>query len=384
MERQSRRTDRQRELPLSEAEGSYDERRNRLGLALIRVNADLYLRDFMLWIFNVTDGGIAGSLKKSINEIMQHPWGLCCSKSKARSTVETAAHYKWIVIERTYSAQGDAGPNSYAINWPGIRASLNTSQKPGSRTNRIGSDDPGGWCATDTTQSARQPTSSAAETTSYATEHSFKEYSSPNLLSELNSIPPSTERTALITSDVDRASTLESSGGRTTAERKFLEAGAENAREIVERLQLERRSLAEALQIARVLRANRTQFRNPGGAAWFYLDHGRWPINTLVDPDEFERQEAAKAVAESERRRADDRRRRELEERERREADLQERFGKVLDDMSDTERDAAAERLLIPMWLKKYRQRGSTWSAELRSLLIRELAAEAAKQEATV
>jgi hypothetical protein len=79
----------QPELPFGEAEGSFAERKELLGLALLRANASIYESQFMLWLFNVTHGGIHGFLEKSYAELAARPWGLCCHPNQA------AAFFLW-------------------------------------------------------------------------------------------------------------------------------------------------------------------------------------------------------------------------------------------------------------------------------------------------
>lgn len=359
----------QRSLPLGEAQGAYDERRNELGLALLRVNADLYLRDFMLWIFNVTDGGIAGSLKKSMKELAQRPWGLCCSPEKVRSTVEAAVAYGWIDRERTRNASGDAGPNAYSLNWDGIRASLDLKRTPG--RNRGPTDEKRSAAG----YSPPRGTSPAIDRTSPATDQSLKENSSPELLYGIEHSPPSVVRSANARADGD---------GWTAAERALRGAGADNAEQLVERLRLDGLDPTDGTHMAAVLEANAGAFRSVGGAAWFFLEHGRWPINHLVDPAEFQRRRQREADQAAERKRREDRVRAKLRSEADRDAAIAVEFGAAFDALDDRERDALAVRTLAPLWLKKYRtDGGGAMAAEIKQLLLRGLAAEATQAEAS-
>jgi hypothetical protein len=58
-----------------QSEGTRADLKNLLGLAL-QVQANIYLAQLMIWIFNTTD---RTKLKKSYNELALRPWGLCCS-----------------------------------------------------------------------------------------------------------------------------------------------------------------------------------------------------------------------------------------------------------------------------------------------------------------
>jgi hypothetical protein len=116
------------------AEASHAERRNLLGLALMRVECDGVLSAFCQWVFNVTGGGLDGTLIKSYAELAVRPWGLCCSKSKARSTVDRACRLG--IVRRTGEsfASGGTKANGYAIDWPGIRRLLDMQARPGNHT----------------------------------------------------------------------------------------------------------------------------------------------------------------------------------------------------------------------------------------------------------
>lgn len=107
-------------LGFEQAEGSYAERRSRLGLALLQVQADLHLSHLCSWIFNVTSGGINGDLVKSYDELRAAPWGLCCSYSKARTTVDMARHWGLIHVAANRYSSGGQKANAYSIDWQGV------------------------------------------------------------------------------------------------------------------------------------------------------------------------------------------------------------------------------------------------------------------------
>lgn len=120
----------QRQIDFGAGEGSFDERRNLVGLSLLQVSTDLHLKDFVIWVFNVTKGGTAGELLKSYRELAASPWGLCCSESKARSTVARAVHYKLVnKSENRYVSCGQRA-NGYSIDWDGIRQLLRINRRP--------------------------------------------------------------------------------------------------------------------------------------------------------------------------------------------------------------------------------------------------------------
>lgn len=101
------------------AEMKHDDRRNRLGAVIQKVDGDLHLREFLMWIFNVTGGGLEGSLQKSFIELGYRPWGLCCSRSKARSTVNRAVELGIVSKEETTGDNGQQA-NKYSIDWDGV------------------------------------------------------------------------------------------------------------------------------------------------------------------------------------------------------------------------------------------------------------------------
>ena len=115
----------QKTLPFLEAEISSDERFSYLGLALMRVRADIYLANFVRWIFNVTKGGVEGELEKSYEQLAARPWGLCCSPATARRTAVKAEALGLVKMKQQIYRNGAQRPNLYAINWVGIRYILN-------------------------------------------------------------------------------------------------------------------------------------------------------------------------------------------------------------------------------------------------------------------
>jgi len=116
-------------LPLAEAEGAYAERKQALGLALVRVQADLHLTQLMLWIFNATAGGLE-TFVRTYEDLAARPWGLCCSPSTAKRRVADAKHFGWISVTQTRRADGGDGPLEIEIDWQGIVASHNVLRRP--------------------------------------------------------------------------------------------------------------------------------------------------------------------------------------------------------------------------------------------------------------
>lgn len=121
----------QGELPFADAEASHAERLNLLNLALSRLECDLHLANFVRWVFNATAGGREGELLKSYEELASRPNGLCCSYSKARSTVAWALQAGIVrAVEHRYASLGQRA-NSYTIDWEGVSAVLHAPRRPG-------------------------------------------------------------------------------------------------------------------------------------------------------------------------------------------------------------------------------------------------------------
>lgn len=122
-------------LSFGAAEGSRNERRNTIGLAVAKLfaakqrAADAVLRDFLIWIFNVEES-TGGPLVKSYRELGCAPWGLMCSFSKAYQTVTKAKWLGFITVEPRKSAALGYAANAYRINWPGIHSFLNEEVPP--------------------------------------------------------------------------------------------------------------------------------------------------------------------------------------------------------------------------------------------------------------
>lgn len=114
----------QQSLPFEEAEAAASERRNLLGLALQRLECDLHLAQFVLWVFNATQAGTAGELLKSYNELRRAPWGLCCSAAKARTTVARALQAGVVAARSNPYSSGGQRANGYRIDWEGVRQVL--------------------------------------------------------------------------------------------------------------------------------------------------------------------------------------------------------------------------------------------------------------------
>jgi hypothetical protein len=119
-----------------------------------------------------------------------------------------------------------------------------------------------------------------------------------------------------------------------------------NAAELVEHGRGLGRSPADLDRVAVVLAANVGRFSAPGGAAKFYLDAGRWPVEGVVDPIA----QAERARQEAERRRAAGR---QADERAQAAAagqaeieDLETRRGPELDGLGDLERDELAAQAI--------------------------------------
>jgi hypothetical protein len=128
-----RKGDKQLDLPIDEAQAAHRERRDDIYRVVHLLRGDLHLREFLIWIFNVTDGGAKGTLTKTINEISASPWGLCCGTSKAESTINKARSAGIIMVDSNFNRDGSRGPNSYSLNWSIIGKILGHSITPKAR-----------------------------------------------------------------------------------------------------------------------------------------------------------------------------------------------------------------------------------------------------------
>lgn len=113
----------QQSLPFWAAEASHRERQALLDLALLRVDADLYLSVFCHRVSEATNGGASSSWQQSYQQLASKPRGLCCSVRKARNTVQQAITLGIIAASESVTSAGQQ-PNSYRINWPGIHQIL--------------------------------------------------------------------------------------------------------------------------------------------------------------------------------------------------------------------------------------------------------------------
>ena len=108
----------QKDLPFIEAECSYDERLNYLGLALMRIEANIYICNLSRWIFNVTKGGIDGALEKTLTQLAARPWGLCCSIATVQRAIRESREI--IQVEQQNYRNGTQRPNLYTIDWDAV------------------------------------------------------------------------------------------------------------------------------------------------------------------------------------------------------------------------------------------------------------------------
>lgn len=120
----------QQPLPFVQAEMTRGEETNLLCLALSRASCDLYLAQFMFWLYNATDGGRKGFLRKSYEQLAARPRGLCCSVGKARATVRDAQRLGLVRVVPSSTAAGAQGPNDYTFDLSLIRAYLRLPAHP--------------------------------------------------------------------------------------------------------------------------------------------------------------------------------------------------------------------------------------------------------------
>jgi hypothetical protein len=384
-------------LPFAEAEGTHNERRNLLELALMRCRADLTLARLLLTVFSATAGGRAGQVyKRTLQELAgSDRWGLWCSPKTAQRAVCRARDLGLLVVEDKRGPAGEQRPNEYSIDWPGVLAALDLSRRPGSTpTPRA----PARRSSADgqTDQGAGQIDQGAGQI-----DHHIEEV---EISSKISLSPPSPsaprgrdasaaggefdragrrEARAIVTTDGRlELSTVAASGPSwSSVEAKLRQAGALNAAELVEHGRGLGRSPADLDRVAVVLAANVGRFSAPGGAAKFYLDAGRWPVEGVVDPIA----QAERARQEAERRRAAGRL---ADERAQAAAagqaeieDLETRRGPELDGLGDLERDELAAAVIGqggPL-LRSYR--AGAWRARrsvCRVMLLERLDAEPA------
>ncbi len=128
---------RQTKLGFALDPGDIAERRNMLGLVVLRLHGlelgdgALFARELLLWVFNVTAHGTGGDLKKSYAELAAYPWGLCCSESRVRRVVRALRKHRVLrVDENRYQSDGQSA-NSYTLDWEGIRQLLGLWSRSG-------------------------------------------------------------------------------------------------------------------------------------------------------------------------------------------------------------------------------------------------------------
>lgn len=113
----------QQNLDLAAGEAAWTERIQDVELALGRLGkfCDAEMSLFMRLVLNFTQGGTVGTFRRSLNDLAAAPRGLCCGKTKAAQTVDTAEHWGLVTIDRSRDRKGAQQINSYSICWEGIR-----------------------------------------------------------------------------------------------------------------------------------------------------------------------------------------------------------------------------------------------------------------------
>jgi hypothetical protein len=111
-------------LPFTEGEATHAGRWNDVSLALSRVGkkCDLHLSRFVRLVFDMTQGGTAGELTKSIRALSERPAWLCCSERKVWTTIDLAEKLGFVVATHRRAYSGSQQENSYSINWAGIQS----------------------------------------------------------------------------------------------------------------------------------------------------------------------------------------------------------------------------------------------------------------------
>ena len=111
----------QQPLPFVAGEIARGEELQWLGIALMKLDCNIYAAQLMRWIFNVTDGGKRGVLKKSHAELAARPWGLCCHPNQVAATANQLKRAGILQVTPTWLSQGIQGANEYSIDWAGVR-----------------------------------------------------------------------------------------------------------------------------------------------------------------------------------------------------------------------------------------------------------------------
>lgn len=109
----------QKQIQFSLAEASFNDRKMRLGMALINASACIRMVKLSEWVFVITQGGTEGQLKKSFQELAARPWGLCCNERSARRTAKKCQAAGLVAIEWRRSPGGNLA-NGYSIDWGGV------------------------------------------------------------------------------------------------------------------------------------------------------------------------------------------------------------------------------------------------------------------------
>lgn len=122
-------------IPFEEIDAAAAERRSDLLMAVARFGADLYLRDFCEMVLASHSRG--RPYEASHRQIAATPWGLCCSLSKARKTVERATSAGLVRAEANYAGATQMA-NRYWIDWQGVSRILRRGQTQAAAAPRMG------------------------------------------------------------------------------------------------------------------------------------------------------------------------------------------------------------------------------------------------------
>jgi hypothetical protein len=118
----------QTQLPFATAEATCAERKILLWFAVQQSRVDLRVATLCQWVFDKTSGGFDGqAATASCEQLATMPWGLCCSISTARRTVQEAKKVGLLVVEPVCDSAGRQTSNSLAIDWIQIRHMLGVS-----------------------------------------------------------------------------------------------------------------------------------------------------------------------------------------------------------------------------------------------------------------
>lgn len=254
----------QQPLPFAIAQAESDERKNNLGLFILRVGGDLLMRELLLKVFYHQEKN-GQPLVKTYDELAARPWGLCCHPDTVKRLVRTLERMGVLLREEQRYVHEGQKPNAYQISHEGVKAALDLSRRPGVQF------------AAPSLRSAPTPLQSALPYKEhFLLDSSLDLTSSPKPLiaaparpAPVPAVPDGFEEAA------EALKRLEI-GTWPTLLRQAIAAG-ETPHAFLARIRQGERTIA--------LPANRQKLSSPGGALAKWLREGVWPVSGLLDPD---------------------------------------------------------------------------------------------------